>query len=126
MLFFQCMSALFNPVNRPNRNIKWPLVVHTATMFSLVTMFTAMSLDILPIGYVNNREFPGTYQFPPGPNGYLVSRSSETILLIPTIFLFLNNWLADGLLVSPAPNSIYQVFEICRSFSSLVAISFTV
>jgi hypothetical protein len=59
VLFFQCMAALFNPANRRREGIKWGLVSYTVVMFSFVTVFTAMNLNIQSISYIDNREFPG-------------------------------------------------------------------
>src|SRR6266478_4282438 len=38
ILFFYCMTALFNPANRKREGIKWGLVSYTAAMFSFVTI----------------------------------------------------------------------------------------
>jgi hypothetical protein len=94
------MGALFDPENYKKGNLKWPLVAHTVVMFSLVTVFTAISLDLESVSRVDNRNFPGEDLLSPGPVGYISFLSSEAIFIIPSIFLFLNNWLADGLLVS--------------------------
>ena len=98
VLFFHCLTALFNPVNRKREGIKWGLVSYTAVMFILVTMFTAMYLNILSISYIDNREFPGIEGVtPPGPYGY---QPSLAVNITPDFMFLLNNWLADGLLVS--------------------------
>lgn len=98
-LFFQCMGALFNPANRPMGKIKWPFVVHAVTMFSLVTVFTGMTFGALSITFIDTRDFPGNALLPPGPIGYQFYLSAKTIGVVPAGFLFLNNWLADGLLL---------------------------
>lgn len=101
VLFFQCMVALFNPANRKGkRSIKWGLVVHTAAMFSIVTIFTGMVLNVLSISHIDNREFPGNDSFVPGPIGYKLLIYAKPIHLVPNLALQLNQWLADGLLVS--------------------------
>ena len=97
------MSALLNPVNRMKGGIKWGLAIHTAAMFSFVTIYTAINLNIQSISFINNREFPGTSTdgaIPPGPIGYqwFIRYKAITIALGP--FFVMNNWLADGLLVS--------------------------
>jgi hypothetical protein len=101
VLFFQCMAALLNPVNRARGGVKWPLVAHTLAMFSFVTIYTALNLDIQSISYIDNREFPGVDGIPPGPFGYQFSIYYKAIYIIPGVTFSLNGWLADGLLVSP-------------------------
>ena len=106
VLFFQCMGALLNSVNYPRRSVKWGLIAHTTTMFLFVTIYTATTLDILSITYIDNRNFPGINGvLPPGPVGYGLFALSSPIGIVPTVMFLLNNWLADGLLVSFAPNS---------------------
>ena len=101
VMFFQCMDALFDPVNRAKGGTKWPLVAHTAAMFSFVTVYIATSLDLQSISYIDNREFPGIDGLvPPGPLGYQLSIYYKAINLVPNLMVLLNNWLADGLLVS--------------------------
>lgn len=108
VLFFQCMGALLNPVNR-TRGIKWALVAHTAAMFSFVTIYTAINLDIQSISYIDNREFPGVDSIPwPGPVGYQTLITSKAISVVPTIVFVLNTWLADGLLL-------YRCYVICAA-----------
>ena len=99
------MSAFFNPANRPKGGIKWPLIVHTALMFSFVTIYTGTSLDLQSVSYIDNREFPGVDGLvPPGPLGYQLFIYSSAISIVPNLMVLLNNWLADGLLVSPRGN----------------------
>ena len=99
ILFFRCMGAF---LNRPREmGIRWGLVAHTVAMFSIVTTNTAMSLHVQSLSYIDNREFPGTYgALDPGPLGYQLLIYSRPINAVPYIMFFLNNWLADGLLVS--------------------------
>lgn len=99
VLFFQCMGALLDPVNRNREGIRWGLVAYTATSFSLVTIFTAMNLDVQSISYIDNRDFPGNDALPPGPLGYQTLIYSKAISVVPNLMFLLNNWLADGLLV---------------------------
>jgi len=97
ILFFQCMSALFN---HTWKDIKWALVAHTTAMFSFVTIYTATFLDIQSISYVDNREVPSVDGlFIPGPIGYQGLVYSKPISLVGTIVFFLNNGLADALLL---------------------------
>ena len=102
MLFFHCMAALFNPVNRRREGIKWGLVSYTAIAFSFVTIFTAMHLNIQFVSYsdIDHREFPGVGDvLPPGPLAYQWSILPNVFSIVPRIMYVLNNWLADGLLV---------------------------
>jgi len=101
VLFFNCISALFNPVYRRDEGIKWGLVSFTVIMFSVATMQTAINLNFLSISYIDNREYPGVEgEYAPGPGGYQSSVSLEAINVIPYAAIPLNSWLADGLLVS--------------------------
>ena len=100
MLFFHCMAALLDPVNRRREGIKWGLVTYTVVMFSFVTVFTAMNLNVQSISFIDNREFPGVEGvLPPGPLGYQFFIYSRALSVIPNVMFLLNNWLADGLLV---------------------------
>ena len=122
ILFFQCMDRLLNPAHRRMEGIKWGLVAHTVAMFSAVTVYTAMSLNILSDCYIDNREFPGVDGvLPPGPSGYRFLIYSGVISLVPNVMFLLNNWLADGLLVSLVANSVVRVSNSDRSSSSIVA-----
>jgi hypothetical protein len=121
VLFFQCMAALFDPANRKREGMRWGFVLFTAAMFSFVTIFTAMSSNILSICFVDNREFPGVGdKLPPGPIGYQFSIYSKAISIIPNLMFLLNNWLADGLLVAFLPDSLALGSHISYSSSSIV------
>lgn len=98
VLFFQCMGALLNPVNRKG-GVQWGLVAHTTTMFSLATVYIAMYSNVQSISFVDNREFPLSLSGAPGPMGYNSFVHSWAIGMAPTVALYLNNWLADGLLL---------------------------
>ena len=101
VLFFKCMATLFNPVYRKGEGIKWGLVSYTVAMFSVVTIGTAMGLDIQSISYIDNREFSGAKSVSdPGPYGYQLLIETEAVYIVPNLMFLLNNWLADGLLVS--------------------------
>jgi hypothetical protein len=101
------MGALLNPVYPTREGVRWGLVAHTAAMFSFVTIFTAINLDIQSISYIDNREFPGdSSMFPPGPLGYQIFIYSKAISVVPTIMFHLNTCLADGLLVSHVSSSV--------------------
>lgn len=98
-LFFQCMGALFDPAYRTTGKIKWPLVAHAVVMFSFVTIFTGMSLYVQSMSFIDTRDFSGNTLLPPGPIGYQLSLSTNALSIVPAVSLFMNNWLADGLLV---------------------------
>jgi hypothetical protein len=107
------MRALFNPINRTTGRAKWGLVVHTALMFSIVTVATSVGLQLQSISFIDNRKFPGNgSELPPGPVGYKYIVGSEAVYLVPNIMFQVNQWLADGLLVSSASNSIAQVSNL--------------
>lgn len=99
ILFFQCMSALFDPIIRTNRGIKWGLIAHTATMFSVSMVSTGMGLNMYSIYFIDDRDFSGD-GFYPGPFGYQASISSQANSVVPNALFLLNTFLADGFLVS--------------------------
>ena len=102
-LFFQRIEVLLIPGDRTREHAKWGLVV---AMFSFVTIFTAMNLDLRSISYINNRESPGASgESVPGPLGYKPPIYSKAVNVVPYNVFFLNQWLADGLLVGSVPNS---------------------
>ena len=104
MLFFKCMTALFDPAHRRGERTKWGLASYTEVIFFLGNVQTAMSLQRISLAYIDNREFPGVEgAIPPapGPTGYqTVVVVHEAISVVPTVMFTLCNWLADGLLVS--------------------------
>ena len=100
------MAALLDPVNRRREGVKWGLVTYTVVMFSFVTVFTAMNLNVQSISFIDNREFPGVEGvLPPGPLGYQFFIYSKALSVIPNVMFLLNNWLADGLLVGSLSGS---------------------
>lgn len=121
LLFFQCMGALLDPINRMRGGIKWALVAHTVAMFSALTSGAAMGLNLDPIVYINNREFPGTTLFAPGPIGYQRLIYSDAISVVPNALAFFNTWLADGFLVSYVPSTSNYPSYPSNSYSSIVA-----
>lgn len=94
------MSSLLNPTNRVRGGIKWGLLAHTAAMFSFLTLGVAMRLDIPSISYIENRAFPGTDTFPPGPYGYEWLLDDKAVDVVPSVVFLMNTYLADGFLVS--------------------------
>ena len=105
VLFFRCVGALLSPTNHAGRGIRWLLVAHTVSMFLFVTVATAMGLNLQSSAYINNRDFPETSDSTsPGPLGYKLHTYTSARSVIPNSAFRLNQWLADGLLVSYAPN----------------------
>lgn len=102
MLFLQCMVALFSPVHRGGEGIKWWLVSYTVAVFSFVTVYIATNLHIQSVSFVDNRETGAVYR---GPMQYQAAVRSTALGLILDLMFNLNNWLADGLLVSPLPDA---------------------
>ena len=103
MLFFQCMVALRNPVHRREEGTNWWLVSYTVAMFSFVTVYTAMNLHIQSNSFIDNRQDIPAGSWPAsisGPLHYQESIRITALSLIPNVMFSLNNWLADGLLVS--------------------------
>ena len=100
-LFFQCISVLLSPINPLRKGIKWALVAHTIALFSFLTIPVGIELNNLFIDYINNREFPGNDEFPPGPLGYTGLLNLKATTTVFDAMFPLNQWLADGLLVSP-------------------------
>ena len=92
------MAALFNPIYRRGEPIKWGILSYTVVMFSLVTVETTMRLRGQSIAYIDNRESPSILGVPfkyQGPRS-----DTHALRVILYIIYSLNNWLADGLLVS--------------------------
>ena len=106
VLFFQCMVALFNPVNRKWEGIKWGFVSYTVAMFSFVTALNGMALHVKSLSYIDNRDYAGVKGMnPPGPTGYPSSIWFGALSIAPRLIFLLNNWLADGLLVSSSSDA---------------------
>ena len=56
--------------------------------------------------WIDNRNFPGTDELPPGPVGYDTTLNLDTGAVIFDVMFPSNQWLADGLLVSLASDSL--------------------
>ena len=121
VLFFQCMSVLLNPVNPMKRGINWALIAHTVAMLTFLTIPVGIDLSTLFILYINNRDFPGRGEYPPGPLGYDVVLNSNATSTVLFVMPSLNQWLADGLLVGLISNSVAQMFNVGLS-SSYIAV----
>ena len=116
------MAAL---LNRTRKSIKWGFVAHIAAMFVFATINVAMTLDIQSISYVDYRDFSGGDSVSlPGPFGYQFFIFSTAINGVPNIMFFLNQWLADGLLVGSVPKPTAQVSNASCSPSSIAATLF--
>lgn len=102
------MNALLNPVGRTKGGIKWGLVAHAVAMFSFATIYTAINLDLESVSSVDDREFTGDGGLFPGPLGYQFFLDSDPIAIAPEVLIFLNGWLADGLLASLVSNRVTQ------------------
>ena len=107
MLFFQCITALLNHAHRREEGIKWWPVFYTVAMFSFVTVYIGMNLGIQSNSFIDNREGNSTRSGSPnsanstsGPLDYQSNIRQTTHGIIPNVMFTLNNWLADGLLVS--------------------------
>ena len=114
VLFFKCMAALLDPAHRRREGIKWGLVTYTMAIFSFVTIFTAMNLNVQSVSYIDNREYPGDNGFLPGPLGYQLLIGTNIISIIPTIAFLFNYWLADGFLVG----SLFDASSRCLTLAS--------
>jgi len=77
-------------------------------MFAFVTVLIGMGLHIESISFIDNREFPGDGVLPPGPLGYQGSIRQTALTIIPNLMFFLNNWLADSLLVGSLPDPAFD------------------
>ena len=98
---FKCIAALLNSDHRRGEPVKLGLMSYTVVMFLLVTAGTVMQLDVQSISYIDNREFPGVEgKISTGPDGYQGLIESEPITYVQNVVFTLNNWLAEGLLVS--------------------------
>jgi len=90
--------ALANPAHRKEEGIKWWLVFYTMAMFSFVTVYTATNLHILSMTFIDHRGSCDPNAA--GPIGYQHHAPYTHLGLLSNIMFDLNNWLADGLLVS--------------------------
>ena len=100
-LFFRCVGALLNPINRTREGVRWGLIAYTAATVLFVTIFTVTTLCMQSLSYIEDREFFNTNDFlPPGPLGYFGFSYSDAINVVPNIMFYLNTWLINGLLVS--------------------------
>ena len=97
---------LFSPANPIKKSVKWALVAHTVAMFLILTLSTAVYLNDTSIIYIDNREFPGSDEYPPGPIGYFTILYTKATTTLVNCMFPLNQWLADGLLVGSISTSV--------------------
>jgi len=109
------MVALLNPPYRRDEGIKLWLVFYTMAMFSFVTVYTAMNLYIQSNAFIDNRiSLRGSDTS--GPFNYQYFIRATALGLIPSVMFNLNNWLADGLLVS----SLFDAALTCPGIQCLL------
>ena len=120
------MTALLGSANRTRKANSWGLIAHTVAMFSVATIPLAIVLFVLSAAYINGREFVDTDGVPLGPLGYLSLPKFYVAGIVTDSGVEVNQWLADGLLVSPTLNSATQVPNVSRFHSCIVATSFMV
>ena len=80
--------------------------------------YIVMTLDLQSVPYNDNRAFLG------GPFLYQFYISGKMISVVPNVIFPLNQWLADGLLVSSTSSSVAQVSEVDLTSSRTAATSF--
>ena len=116
---------LLSSVKPFSKGVKWGLVVHTVALFSLLTVYFWIKLNLSSACYINNREYPGGDEYFPGPIGCggFYFETTAVIGLFSATFP-LNQWLVDGLLVSLISNAVGEVFNVGPSSSCTVAMSF--
>ena len=105
-MFFKCMGVLLSPTDPIKGAKKWALISHTVAMFAFLTIPTGIGLNFSSTCYINNREFPGNGEYPPGPIGYDSILRTEVANVVFTAMFPLNQWLADGLLVGLISNCV--------------------
>ena len=114
-MFFQSMAGLLSPLYRRKEGVKWGVISYTLVMFSFVTVYTGLNLNIESVSYIDNRDFPGVDgMVPPGPLGYRTFIYADALSITPNVMFFLNNWLADAFLVS-------SLFDIAFSLPGLTS-----
>ena len=123
-LFFQCMAVLLSPANPIGRITRWALVVHTVALFLFLTIPIGIGINYSFVERIDNREYPGDDEFPPGPNGYDDLLAFKATTVVSVAMFPLNQWLADGLLVGPITDSATRTFNVGHSSSCIVAMLF--
>jgi len=93
------MVALLKSAHRREEGIKWWLIFYTVAMFSFVTVYTTVNLHIQSNSFIDNRKDYGPEDLS-GPLSYQAEIRQMPLGYVPNAMFNLNNWLADGLLVS--------------------------
>ena len=123
-LFFRCMATLLSPANSIRKGTRLILVAHTVALLLFLTIPLGIDFYYLSIEYIDSREFPGDDQVPPGPIGYDGLLALKPVATVFDAMFPLNQWLADGLLVSPTLNLATSVYNVGRAFSYTAVTSF--
>jgi hypothetical protein len=120
------MSALLDPVHHTTKAIKWGLVAHTLAMLFTSTIAVAINRNVFSSSFIDHREFHGVEDYPSGPIGYypFIVTNGGALMDVSYLMFPLNQWLADGLLVSPASDSVAQVPNVGHSFSCIAVTLF--
>ena len=113
-LFFQCMSALLNPVYRTRKAVKWGLVAYIVVIFSFSTIGCTVNRRDLSAAYIDYRGYDVD-----GPFEYtsVVNSNEDAIHLVTELLFPISQWLVDGLLVSSASNPVPQVSNTTSAVS---------
>ena len=82
------------------KSVKWGLVAHTVALFFFFTTGFMTNRYIVFTEYIDNRDFPGNDEFPPGPIGYESGFAVGPFVPVYSAMFPLSQWLGDALLVS--------------------------
>ena len=99
------MTALLGPTNRMREGNRWGLVAHTVALFSVATISFSINLSSFLVVYMDSRKLPRTDDWPLKPPGYLMIPNFIVVATISHSVIQMNQWLIDGLMVSPMLNS---------------------
>ena len=105
------MGALLSPTNRKHKagGIRWGLVALTTAIFLFSTTALALNLDALSSDYIDHRGDP--FHTLSRSLGYVISPGTISVIQHGAMLfsmVSLNQWLADGLLVSSVSKSVVQ------------------
>ena len=79
-------------------NIKWGLVALTTSMFSCSTIAVVININAISSSFIGPVD--QGYFILPGPLGSVVWSTQNGVAIAFTVMIVLNQWQADGLLVS--------------------------
>jgi hypothetical protein len=115
------MSPLLDPVHHTTKGFKWGLVAHTVAMSLTSTIGFAINRNRFSNSFIDHREFPGVEGYNSGPTGYwdFIVSNRGAVVDVSYIMFPLNQWLADGFLVSSASDSVAQVPNVGHYFSCI-------